>query len=72
MASFTSAGSSFTLKVQIGLKPSGLPDIKSMTLSGVDAGATADQMYTVGNAIGAVLAYSLTDMVKNDKDLVVA
>ncbi|HQH79325.1 MAG TPA: hypothetical protein PK535_10180, partial [Synergistaceae bacterium] len=36
------------------------------------AGATADAMYAVGNAIGAVLAYSLVDMIKNDKDMVVA
>jgi len=49
-----------------------MPDVKSMTLSGIDAGATANAMYAVGNAIGAVLAHSLVEMIKNDKDLVVA
>ena len=72
MATYTSAGSSFSLRVQVGVKPSGMPDVKSMTLSGIDAGATANAMYAVGNAIGAVLAHSLVEMIKNDKDLVVA
>ena len=72
MASYTSAGSSVTLRVQVGLKPSGLPDIKSMTLSKIDAGATADAVSATGNAIGAVLAHTVNETIKTDKDLVVA
>ena len=72
MASYTSAGSSMTLRVQVGLKPSGLPDIKSMTLSKIDAEATADAVSATGNAIGAVLAHTVNETIKTDKDLVVA
>ena len=72
MASYTSAGSSMTLRVQVGLKPSGLPDMKSMTLSKIDAGATADAVSATGNAIGTVLAYAVNQTIKTDKDLVVA
>ena len=72
MASFTSAGSSMTLRVQVGVKPSGVADLKSMTLSKIDAGATADAVSATGIAIGAVLAYPVSETFKTDKDLVVA
>lgn len=72
MASFTPAGSSMTLRVQVGVKPSGALDLKSMTMRGIDSAATADAVNATAVAIGAVLAYSVNETFKTDKDLVVA
>ena len=72
MASFTSAGSSFTLRVQVGVKPSGTPDLKSMTMRGIDSAATADAVNATAVAIGNVLQYNVAEVSKTDKNLVAA
>ena len=72
MASFTSAGSSFTLRVQVGVKPSGTPDLKSMTMRGIDSAATADAVNATAVAIGNVLQYNVAEISKTDKNLVAA
>lgn len=72
MASFTSAGSRLTLRVQVGVKPSGAPDLRSMTLRGVDAAASADAVHATALALGTLLEPPVTEIRKTDDDLVAA
>ena len=72
MASFTSAGSRMTLRVQVGVKANGSPDLRSMTLRGVDAAASADAVHATALALGALLDPPVTEVRKTDDDLVAA
>jgi len=72
MASFTSAGSRMTLRVQVGVKANGSPDLRSMALRGVDAAASADAVHATALALGALLDPPVTEVRKTDDDLVAA
>lgn len=58
--------SKLRLVFETGLNGQGKPVYKSKTYSDVKQSATADQLFTVGQAIAGLSSYPLTELNRND------
>ncbi|USK49912.1 DUF1659 domain-containing protein [Bacillus sp. CMF12] len=58
--------SKLRLVFETGLNGQGKPVYKSKTYNSVKQSATADQLFTVGQAIAGLSSYPLTEMNRND------
>lgn len=58
--------SKLRLVFETGLNGQGTPVYKSKTYNSVKQSATADQLFTVGQAIAGLSSYPLTELNRND------
>ncbi|MCM3391814.1 MULTISPECIES: DUF1659 domain-containing protein [Cytobacillus] len=58
--------SKLRLVFETGLNGQGKPVYKSKTYNSVKQSATADQLFTVGQAIAGLSSYPLTELSRND------
>lgn len=66
MAQAIMTGSKLRLTYETGLDGKGQPIFKSKTYSNVVETATADQLHQVGQALGSLSNYPLSDIERND------
>lgn len=70
MASYAPVSSRLSLRLQIGTDSLGRPQLRTLSLSGVDPLADANATYAVAQALGGLLSYSVHEIQKVDTDIV--
>lgn len=70
MATYIPDSSRMTLRVQTGTDEYGKPVLRSLGFSSIDHSAAAADVFAVGQALGGLLEYSVTEIQKTDMDIV--
>lgn len=70
MASYAPVSSRLSLRLQIGTDSLGRPQLRTLSLSGVDPLANANATYAVAQTLGGLLSYPVHEIQKVDTDIV--